>query len=260
MDTRAVIATHHKTGTVWMNQTFRLISEELDLPYGSIDRMTPDAIKAHGPPAILLASHSKFKNCRWLPGDAATRMIHLIRDPRDVIISAMHYHRTSDEEWLHVPHERLGGKTRQETLNGFASDRERFLFEMDHSAGLLTMRNWNYAAPNCFECKYEDLIADTDAELFARAVTHLGFAGDELTVCREAFLNVSLFSRAKKRNPHIRSGQPRQWPDIFDRDLGRAFIERFGNLLVILGYERDDTWVGRLPEAADREALDRRCA
>ena len=28
------------------------------------------------------------------------RIMHLIRDPRDVLISAMHYHRKSTEAWL----------------------------------------------------------------------------------------------------------------------------------------------------------------
>jgi hypothetical protein len=247
----AVLALHHKAGTVWMNQTFRAICKALGTPFVSIDR-TKDVgeLRNVAAPAVLSDSHSKFKDCQWLLTDGGNRIFHLIRDPRDVIISSMHYHRKSDEKWLHVPEERYGGVSRQERLNSLADDEARYLFEIENSQGLARMGTWNYARPNTFECKYEDLIVDKEMNLFTRIASHLGFEENDLAACREVFWRNSLFGDkpVKKQQKHVRSGAPRQWPGVFNRRMGEAFVKTFGDILVQTGYEPDNSWVAALPD------------
>lgn len=260
MNRRIVIATHHKTGTAWMGATFKAIGAAFDIPWFMVKRDNPE-IAAASAPAILLDTHSRwYRVLSATHGQSGDRTMHVIRDPRDVIISAMHYHRVSEESWLHQPQAEFDRATYQQAINALADDRARYLFEMDNSAGLVirNMAVWDYARDDCFECTYEALASDNDMSVFTAALTHLGFDEAELEECRHAFWRNSLFSgrpqaRMKKRQRlqnHIRSGDARQWPAVFDRALAREFLARFGDVLVQLGYERDNAWIDDLPNSA----------
>jgi hypothetical protein len=258
MKSRAIVAMHHKTGTIWMRKTFRGICRKLDLvAHDFPDQNSPDELKA---PCVVVDKHSMwFKKTRKREIDADDRVFHLVRDPRDVVISGMHYHRMSREAWLHKPDEKFGGLTYQQKINSFSDERSRYLFEMGNKAEqtISRMTEWDYDRPECFECKYEELMKDTEMSLFTEISRHLGFSDDELEICRQEFFRQSLFGEKRrketKREPreqHVRSGQSRQWADVFDRDLATAFLSRFPDILVKLGYERDDSWVDNLKIAA----------
>jgi hypothetical protein len=249
----AAVVTHHKTGTVWMQATFRQIATKLGIRFVRVH--TDDIVPAEelAAPIIFFERSGKFREYPGLFGDPRLKILHLIRDPRDVVISGMHYHRTSREEWLHQPSDRFEGRTYQSEINGLATDRARYVFEMNNRAAsaIRTMLRWyDGDRSNAVECKYEDLIQDVDMVVFTRAATHLGFSGQELEVCRKAFWRNSLFGRKAGRNDekgHIRSGKARQWMDIFDRPLAEEFARRFKDALVRLGYESDRSWIDRLP-------------
>jgi hypothetical protein len=186
--------------------------------------------------------HSQwFAIGRHEPGD---RILHVIRDPRDIVISAMHYHRKSDEKWLHRPDDRFGGKTYQQMLNSLPDDKTRLMFEMDYSSGEIIrgMCAWPYGQPDCFETKYETLLCRGQDE-FARVARHLGLTGDEVDVAVSAFLNNSLAGDARNKignRPHIRSGATEQWRAVFGDELIRAFLDRFPDALSRLGYKPSD--------------------
>lgn len=263
MDGCAVIGTHHKTGTVWMRSTFGAICEAINLQFRPVERnedISPNEIM---PPIVVFQSHSEFTGFPWLITNEQHRIFHLIRDPRDVIISATHYHRVAQESQLHRPRKKFGGKTYQEQLNDLPTDRDRYLFEMENTSAnvIRAMHSWNYQRPNCFECKYEDLMADADMTLFSRVLSHLGFSNGEITIGQKKFWQHSIFGKkAGKTGTHIRSGAARQWPDVFDRRLAETFVQEFGGVLVALGYERDNSWVDRLPNRSRLEALAQRSA
>ncbi|HEY1707261.1 MAG TPA: sulfotransferase domain-containing protein [Rhizomicrobium sp.] len=250
MNRRAIIALHHKAGTVWMMSTFKGISGALKLPIVRLQEIKDKIKPAQVPvPGIVLDAHSKwFNKPRLVAPLPEDRVLHLVRDPRDIVISSMHYHRSSDESWLHVPRKEFGGVTYQQKINSIADERSRLLFEMDHTAGnvVRNMHDWKYDRSDCFECKYEELILDTDMTLFTQIARHLGFNDAELEICRKQFWRYSLFGQQSKRKKHIRSGASEQWREVFDRSLGEAFLERFGNVLVKMGYEKDDSWLGTL--------------
>jgi len=257
MNSCAIVATYHKTGTAWMAATFRQICEEANIPMVSLEERQSFAPQDCVRPLVVRSTHSKFHKFRWLFDDAQNRIFHLIRDPRDVVISGMHYHRSSDEPWLHVSHPEWGGSTYQEKLNTLDCERSRLLFEMNHSAKATidSMLAWDYRRPNSFECKYEDLIGDFDSALFTQVARHLGFSEDELPICRDAFWKNSIFGQKSSlvgKRLHVRSGGGQQWKGVFDRALARAFVARFGDGLIRLGYERDQAWIDELPEVSEK--------
>jgi hypothetical protein len=253
MDRCAIIATHHKTGTKWMNLTFTSICRALDIRYVNLRRSGLPSRSEIRPPIVLFEWHANFGKAKWLVDNPEHRLLHLIRDPRDVIISAMHYHRNSREKWLHVPREKFGGMTYQQMLNSLPDDHARYRFEMMNSSGnvIRSIEKWDYARPNVFECKYEDLIVDTDMKLFSAIVTHLGFSGSETETCRKQFWRMSIFGKGgdrKGNTRHVRSGSSRQWSGVFDRTLAADFVQEFDGVLIKLGYESDDSWLSRCPE------------
>jgi Sulfotransferase domain len=250
----ALVATHHKTGCAWMNSTFREISRRLKLRFVKVARAKQLQQQDFARRSIFFFPHASIKEEQWLQRNVSYRIFHLIRDPRDVVISGMHYHRESAEKWLHITREKFDGVSYQVKLNSLHGNHARYLFEMENNRAITRIKNWNYNRPHCLEVKYEDLIRDFDMTLFTKIVTHLGFSDDELNSCREAFWKHSIFGGKADRvgaKLHVRSGEPRQWESVFDRPLGEAFIRRFGDILIKLGYEADDSWLERLPDGRD---------
>lgn len=249
MKHNVVIATHHKTGTVWMSTVFKAIARRLGAHYvdfwshyGRLDRVLK-------PPFILLNHNSIFSMHASSIRRDDVRLLHLIRDPRDVLISAMHYHRKADEPWLH---ERIAGSNQpsyQQRLNALATVHEQYVFELENATGstIEAMLDWQYDRPNCLEIRYEDLWSDRSLTLWREAASFLGFEGAELDVCDKCFWEHSLFGQASRANRrHARSGETAQWKSEFTPELARAFLDRFPDALEALGYEDDDRWIESL--------------
>jgi hypothetical protein len=253
-----LIGTHHKAGTNWLSSVFREIAQRQQLPMDEGNHTGETA-----GPRLFLHDHSNF----YFPGlPREYRGIHLIRDPRDVIVSACFYHQASTEEWLHVKRRRFGGLSYQEKLNSYRALDDRLLFEMEHCS-LLTIREmwfWDYQNPAFMELKYEQLIEDESMRLFRRAFEFLGFSGPALEQALESAWRLSLFSGQVPQTPHVRSGRPGQWREHFRKAHGQRFLELFGNTLVDLGYEADHAWAGipadvpddRIGEFALRDIFD----
>ncbi|MBA86287.1 hypothetical protein ACSSNL_07440 [Thalassobius sp. S69A] len=249
------VGTHHKTGTIWMQQVFKALAAALDLPKFS---MWKRALKRIPDQGFVLGTNwdSAF------PADLMARddvlFLHIIRDPRDVLLSGARYHETAPatkEDWLHEPRADFDGLTYQQKLLSIADPEERILFEMEHKHAetLQQMLDWDYANPNSIEWRYEDLIADTDCALFRAALTRLGLSPDQVETGVRAFWDNSLFGgmadpaqRKAVVAGHVSSGAARQWPDRMSRRVAQAYAERFGADLITLGYEKDTKWLEAL--------------
>lgn len=172
------------------------------------------------------------------------RGLHLIRDPRDVLISGARYHARASESWLHERRLCFWGLTYQEAIRRRRSVGEAVLFEMEH-AGAQTIREmleWDRTRPEFFEAKYEDLIGDQDLSLFRRILLFLGYDADVLPTLEGIIRERSLFGGRVNDPSHVSDGRAHQWREVFDERLKRRFCERFGDALERLGYEADDEW------------------
>lgn len=256
MKSCAIVATHHKTGTVWMSSTFQRICKVRKIRFCRIDRSEPVENMDYSVPTVFFSFHSNFDGFPELQSNKYP-VFHLIRDPRDVLISGMYYHRKAKEKWLFDSKIEFGTMGYQEKLNSFATERDRLQFELDNSTTKTTsaMLRWNYSQSRSFECKYENLIQDSEGELFAKACIHLGFGPRELVRCKGGFLRNSIFAkkpRLKGKITHVRSGHAQQWRSVFDKTLAKSFEERFPGGLVKLGYEKDASWIEQLPDTNER--------
>lgn len=254
------IATHHKAGTIWMKRIVLRLARALGLPWiGLWGPAQMPAIPATGR-AFLCNWNSRFPRSLWAREDIA--FVHLIRDPRDVLLSGMAYHRQAGpkgERFLHRPRADLGGRSYQQHLNALPDDAARLLFEMSerHAETLGDMLAWPWGHRANHELRYETLIEDHDASRFGAALAHWGLTGADAALGRRLFIEGSLFgglaqpqSRDARLAGHVRSGAARRWARELPRAVGAAYARRFGDALVKLGYEADHAWVDTLPLSA----------
>jgi hypothetical protein len=233
---KVLVGTHHKTGSVWLRSIFQAICTEYSLRFFAGEQA--EATRDYD---VFFQDHSRFD--LDLVG-SPIRGLHIIRDPRDVILSGCFYHQKSDEKWLHTPRTYLSGRTYHEAINGADTLQDKISFEMEN-AGRHTIEEimkWDYTVPSFCELKYEDLIRDTALMVFHRAFSFLGFPGSALPGALAIAYSKSLFSNQVKPSDHIRSGEVGQWKQYFTRKHKERFLELFGDVLIRLGYEDDDGW------------------
>jgi len=81
-----VVATHHKTGTVWMDGVFKNIARDLGVQYIDFRSQYGCLGDALSKPFILLNCDSNFREHSDILNRDDVRILHLVRDPRDVLI------------------------------------------------------------------------------------------------------------------------------------------------------------------------------
>ena len=163
----------------------------------------------------------------------------IFRDPRDVVVSHVFY--VTDMEARHVHHEyyqslsdfnarlRVSILGRQETDMEFPNIADRFapyLGWLDH-AEVLSLH-------------FEDLIHERLAAL-NRIMDHF-FVRVPLQAPRALVLECLESSINPKRSPTFRSGKTGEWKKYFTGEHKRIFKNVAGDLLIRLGYERNNDW------------------
>ena len=246
-----VVATHHKTGTVWMDGVFKALAGDLGARYINFRAQYEEMKGLLGSPFVLFCYDSDFGECASLLDREDVRTLHLIRDPRDVVISAMHYHKASREPWLHEPIPGYDNLSYQCALRRLPTRFAQYVFEMDNSSAstLRDMAAWRYGRSNCFEARYEDLRQDDELVIWRRIMTFFGLDAAGQAMGARRFWQNSLFGgRSRLGNKHVRSGAVGQWRREFTPALAKVFLQRFPGLLQTLGYEASDDWVVDLEE------------
>lgn len=233
---RILVGTHHKAGTVWLGNVFRRICEQYGLTfYEGMAEKLPQEFD------VFFRGDSQLQ-----AGQIRTpfKGVHMIRDPRDIIVSGCFYHQKAREKWLHIKQDRYGGLTYQEKIKSYQSLDDQILFEMENGGYhcIQEILAWNYDDPAFYEVKYEDLILDEQLILFHNLFAFLGFPGKAIPRVLKIAFNYSLFSGTLKNELHIRSGKTRQWEKHFSSHHKVRFLGLFGEALQRLGYENSDAW------------------
>lgn len=163
----------------------------------------------------------------------------IFRDPRDVVVSHVFY--VTEMESRHVHHAyyqalpdfnaRLSVSIlgRPDINIEFPNIAERFAPYMDwlHHPQVLTIH-------------FEDLIHDRTATL-TRIMDHF-LACVPLQTPRELILGSLEASINPSRSPTFRSGKTGEWKQYFTAEHKRVFKDVAGDLLIKLGYEKNNDW------------------
>ncbi|GAB5430770.1 hypothetical protein [Tritonibacter mobilis] len=246
------VGTHHKTGTVWMRRVWREIGEALSIPFVPVHNpQNWTRIPAKG--RVIVANWgARFAPALFDTPEA--RFLHVIRDPRDVLISGARYHEDApgrSERFLHKARADLGGLTYQQHLRSLPSRDDKLRFEMGemHQRTLTEMLDWPYGHPRAFDVTFETLMADTGCETFAAALEFFGFDAPEVEVAQKIFFKHALFggfsdknsdgTTDRRLNAHVAPGAKRGWRQVFSLEIAEEYSAGFGAALVRLGYESD---------------------
>lgn len=264
---------HHKAATSWLSGNFANLIRDSGwqgkgfnhLRFDEEDLVNIKSLQVNGRPTFFLVSNSCWSDREMFP---QSKGIHLIRDPRDMIVSAYYSHRDSHP-----------------LFPGLAEERAK-LKEVDLEEGLIVVMEgimnqilkelgqWQFGVDkSIFEVRFEDLKKDggkvirdflkfadvyreRDPFFFLRAgynlaVKKVGLSPEgcwRVPYFSERSLRVHLERRDYKKSQtgskkgHHRSGALKQWEKDFTPKVKEAFKSHFPNLPAQMGYEKDDTW------------------
>ena len=163
----------------------------------------------------------------------------IFRDPRDVVVSHVFY--VTDMEARHVHHDYyqslsdfnarlkvsiLGRPDADVEFPNIAERFEPYLGWLDR--------------PEVLTLHFEDLIHAREATL-TRIMDHL-LNRVPLQTPRQLILDSLEASINPKKSPTFRSGKTGEWKKHFTEEHKKIFKDVAGDLLVRLGYEKDDGW------------------
>jgi hypothetical protein len=272
---------HHKCATNWIMNNIQSITAELKLDYAVVD-YPEDFGSDLG--KFVKDKHVDFLMYMNADGDyiktlPSFRGFHIVRDPRDIVVSAYFSHRFSHKE---VASEIVEYRRALENM----TDDEGLLYVIDHRAEQFReMGTWDYNQPNVLEVRMEDIIEnpykgwleigsflgfldDSKFVMTRRAVHFLNrtMRGIEIKTKRRIGLPILMnrlpaerllgivwdhdFKKmAKGRKPgeenkasHYRKGVSGDWRNHFKPQHIEYFKQKYNPLLLKLGYEVDADW------------------
>lgn len=246
------VGTYHKTGTVWMRKTLEALADRLgsrlfrmsryqtrwktEADLGALYARHLADLRAAGQRGFFFDSHSMFPaDMDW----SGFRGFRVVRDPRDVVLSAIGYHGRSGEKWLHMPKPEWGGMTYAQKINAIAAFDDKIRFEMDNSAGRVVAKMVAGLDVGFETVRYEDLIADRDMVVWTGLMGRLGLDAAETEAARQAFWDNSLFgglAEAGETPRHVSDGGIAQWRRKLSPDQVGLIEARFATEIAQLGY------------------------
>jgi len=182
----------------------------------------------------------------FAPPDVVTRVTSsnfipyfIFRDPRDVVVSHVFY--ITDMESRHAHHAyyqslpdfdarlKVSILGRQDTDIEFPDIAERFAPYLD----------W-LNQPEVLTIHFEDLIND-QAQTLTRIMEHF-LARVPLQTSRDLILDSLESAIDPTKSPTFRSGKTGEWKKHFTSEHKKIFKDVGGDLLIRLGYEKDNDW------------------
>ncbi|MBD3314933.1 MAG: hypothetical protein GF344_04045 [Chitinivibrionales bacterium] len=229
---------HHKCATNWMRRYIR------------------DLCKRHGwrcqarnggnDPSFNTGADSKFvfywnswpADAESIPVDAPA--VHLIRDPRDALVSGYWSWKQSHQE----NGERITAV--RERLNSMSLE-DGLVLMVEHITSLEQLAGWNFdGTGNIYTVRYEDMVNATYVtvnKMLEHWKLYLSEKELEELIAKHSFKAITGRSPGEEdTNHHFRKGVTGDWKNYFTDKVKARFKKIHGEALCSLGYESDFDW------------------
>jgi len=169
------------------------------------------------------------------------KIIIVIRDPRDIVVSQIHYYLDHPKHYLHSYYRNKNSIKEQIILaiTGIQGDEDWITYGITKKFHLIS--NW-MKEPEVLTVRFENLIGPQGGGISVLQKDWISKIADFLEIPMNPFTASEVGSRLFGKGITFRSGQIGSWKYYFDTDLKKIFNEEAGKLLVQLGYEQDLTW------------------
>jgi lipopolysaccharide transport system ATP-binding protein len=231
--------THYKAGSQWIRQILHELAPAwLITPRHDGSQFLHDPIRPRHIYPTIYVSREQFESVA-VPADS--RRFVVIRDLRDTLISAYFS--------LKISHTPLTEKMVKYRAILGAMDQEAALIRMiDQVCPPIAAIQQSWLGGSEEVIKYEDLIL-RDEEILARVLLEHCRIPVNLTNFRQIIAGNRFENRTGGRRrgvedptSHERKGIAGDWKNHFTDRIAREFKQRFGEVLIATGYERNDRW------------------
>jgi hypothetical protein len=234
------IVSYPKSGNTWMRVMIAsLLEKNRDFDMGNLSRLVPDVYKSTAAEMAALPSPRFIKSHEPLRTDYG-RVLYIVRDPRDVLVSYFHYRKRGRDDGQ---------------VEDMAAFTERFL------AGRTSFGCWDVHVGgwlqraaidrNVTVIRYEDLVADPKKWL-RQASTALRLEVDDAAI--DAAVAAGSFDRLRdqekearergafpglenSRTPFFRRGKAGGYRDELPPELIEKVVQRLGPVMRQAGYD-----------------------
>jgi len=164
----------------------------------------------------------------------------IFRDPRDMLVSQVYFATEMHEEHgMHAYYQGLPdfGERLKVSITGIDQNGLKMVSVRERYDGVLRWREQEHVL--CV--RYEDFLGRLDATLRAMLdqVERIGY---RIPTPRERAIKVLGESIQPSKSRTFRSGKAGGWREYFTAEHKRLFMHVAGDLLVRLGYEKNDVW------------------
>lgn len=230
---------YHKVGTVWFLRVLREVAAHFGMRFGvgeTYEQIRDLELNRSSDVFLDYGSHVHLNEL----GDY--RGSHMIRDPRDMVVSGYFYHLWTSEAWARFPRAEYRGMSYQQYLNSLSKEEGLIKAMHQMSFWFNHMADWNYDDPNIYEIRYEEILQDEE-RIMCELFEHYGFTAASVdTSCLIARKYTFDRMGGGGGQSHLRSGRIGEWREHFDDVHRRTFKELFPGVLEKLGYEQDADW------------------
>lgn len=165
----------------------------------------------------------------------------IFRDPRDIVVSHVFYITEMAPGHAHYEYYNKVLKNFDERLKISILGRPDAEVEFPDIAGRFKLYEGWLARPEVFVVRFEDAIL-ARRETLGRMVDHFLKRVDTLPANRDQIIDALEANIDPQRSPTFRSGKTGEWKKYFKPEHKKLFKDVAGDLLIRLGYEKDNDW------------------